>query len=271
MPEYLAPGVYVEEYDAPPKTIPGVSTSIDDATMRSLVESFEHVVAVAHPDWTGFNRSDPGVTLIEMFAWLAEGIAYRADGVSDARRDALLRALATLSTLPCAPSCRPLARPNFFSGRLLDAATLAAEQDYQREMRRLHNRALHGYGVASGLNVNIEAGGEPSVSVAPGYALDRCGNEIALCESAKLRLPAGQHEAFISLRYWEHACGHSPAPNGTMPAFIEDACIVAIAAHVPATAIALARVVHEADGWLLAASFVVPRALPSADQEEWGG
>src|SRR4030095_1283749 len=114
MPEYRAPGVYIEEYDSAPKTIPGVSTSIDDATMRSLVESFERIVAVAQPDWTGSNRSDPGVTLIEMFAWLAEGIAYRADGVSDARRGALLRALATLSTLPCAPGFRSGARPRLF-------------------------------------------------------------------------------------------------------------------------------------------------------------
>lgn len=210
MPEYLAPGVYVEEYDSTPKTTPGVSTSSDDATMTS--------------------------------------------------------------TLPCARERGPLRRPNFFSGRLLDAATLAEEQDYQREMRRLHNRTLHGYGVASGLNVNIEAGGgEPCVTVAPGCALDRRGNEIALCESVKLRLPADQHEAFISLRYWEHACDHAPAADGTTPTFIEDACIVAIAAHVPSTAIALARAVHEASGWSIDARFVMPRARSTADQEEWGG
>src|SRR4029434_8496019 len=126
MPEYRAPGVYIEEYDSTPKTIPGVPTSIDDATMRSLVESFERVVAVAQPDWTGSTRSDPGVTLIEMFTWLAEGIAYRADGVSDDRRGALLRALATLSTLSCAPACAPVARPSFFSGRRVDDAPRAA-------------------------------------------------------------------------------------------------------------------------------------------------
>src|SRR4030095_8648163 len=182
MPEYRAPGVYVEEYDSTPKTIPGVPTSIDDATMRSLIESFERIVAAAQPDWTGSNRSDPGVTLIEMFTWLAEGIAYRADGVSDARREALLRALATLSTLSCALACAPISRPNYFSGRLLDAATLAAEQDYQREMRRRHNRALHGYGVVSGLDVDIDASGGQARLPPP----RRCSNhprgeQSALC------------------------------------------------------------------------------------------
>jgi len=272
MPEYRAPGVYVEEYDSTPKTIPGVSTSIDDAAMRSLVESFEPIIAVAQPDWTGSNRSDPGVTLIEMFAWLAEGIAYRADGASDARREALLRALATLSTLPCAPACVPVARPNFFSGRLLDAASLSAEQDYQREMRRRHNRALHGYGVVSGLDVDIDPnGGEARIAVAPGYAIDPCGNEIALCQSVKLRLPADHHEAFIALRHWERACDSAPGPDGPRPTFIEDACIVAVAAHVPTTAIALARAVHEASGWSIDARFMVPRARSTTDQEEWGG
>src|SRR4029434_4573367 len=100
----------------------------------------------------------------------------------------LLRALATLSTLSCAPACAPVARPNYFSGRLLDAATPASAQDYPREMRRRHNRALHGYGVVSGLDVDIDAsGGEPRIAVAPGYAIDPCGNEIALCE--RLTLP----------------------------------------------------------------------------------
>jgi len=206
MPEYVAPGVYVEEYGSTPKTIPGVSTSIDDAT------------------------------------------------------------------LPCVPACGPLARPNFFTGRLLDAAALAAEQNYQREMHRRHNRALHGYGVVSGLDVHIDASGsESQIAVAPGYAIDPCGNEIALCESIKLRLPADLDEAFISLRQWERACDPASGPDGPRPAFIEDACIVAIAAHVPATAITLARVANEASGWSIDANFVVPRARSTADQEEWGG
>ena len=135
-------------------------------------------------------------------------------------------------------------------------------------MRRRHNRALHGYGVVSGLDVDIDAsGGEPGIAVAPGYAIDPCGNEIALCESVKLRLPADHHEAFISLRHWERGRDPAPGPDEPSPTFIEDACIVAIAANVPATAIALARAVHEASGWSIDARFVVPRARSTADGE----
>jgi len=29
---------------------------------------------VAQPSWTDFNRHDPGITLLELFAWLALGL-----------------------------------------------------------------------------------------------------------------------------------------------------------------------------------------------------
>jgi hypothetical protein len=28
------------------------------------------------PDWTDFNESDPGITLLQLFDFLAEGLAY---------------------------------------------------------------------------------------------------------------------------------------------------------------------------------------------------
>ena len=41
MPEYLSPGVYVEEVDAGTQRIPGISTSIDRARWQSLVAKFK--------------------------------------------------------------------------------------------------------------------------------------------------------------------------------------------------------------------------------------
>jgi hypothetical protein len=32
---------------------------------------------VSRPRWTDFNRSDPGITLLQLFAFLAEGLTYR--------------------------------------------------------------------------------------------------------------------------------------------------------------------------------------------------
>jgi len=74
-------------------------------------------------------------------------------------------------------------RLRFFDGQLLTAKDFQAEQDYQIEKRRLHNRFLHGSGVVDGLAVSIEDGPGGAVLVSPGLALDRDGNEI-LVESA---------------------------------------------------------------------------------------
>jgi len=35
------------------------------------------------PEWTNYNSSDPGVTLIELFAWMTEMILYRLNKVTD--------------------------------------------------------------------------------------------------------------------------------------------------------------------------------------------
>ena len=63
MPEYLYPGVYVEEIDTGVKPIPGVSTTID-TTLESLAADFRRTLRAYVPEWTGFDESDPGVTLL---------------------------------------------------------------------------------------------------------------------------------------------------------------------------------------------------------------
>lgn len=34
------------------------------------------------PRWTDFNRSDPGITLTQLFGFLTESLAYRRRGVA---------------------------------------------------------------------------------------------------------------------------------------------------------------------------------------------
>ena len=75
-------------------------------------------------------------------------------------------------------------RVSFFEGQTLTAADLAAEQEYHREMRYLHNR-LHGYGTASGLDVEVTRG---RVQVSPGMGIDALGREIVVTAPLNLRL-----------------------------------------------------------------------------------
>jgi hypothetical protein len=263
MPEYLAPGVYLEESDSGVTPIPGVSTSIDDATLRRLVESFRAILGLNEPDWTRFNQTDPGVTLIQLIAWLGESLLYRTDDTTKARRDAARRAFARLSTDRCASACAPLRRPRYFAGQLLTAATLEVEQDYQRDKLRRHNLALHGVGIVCGLGVHVDAGGDGlRVTIDPGCAIDPRGDELALCERVAVRLPAEPREAFVSLRRWDRPGGTTPGPEGPETTWIEEATLVAISARVPVDAVTLARLTRGSDGWSVDAGPAPPSSAP---------
>jgi predicted phage baseplate assembly protein len=63
---------------------------LDDRTFTDLVDEARHRIARACPEWTEHNLSDPGVTLIEMFAWLTEMVIYRLNRVPDKLHVALM-------------------------------------------------------------------------------------------------------------------------------------------------------------------------------------
>jgi hypothetical protein len=79
--------------------------------------------------------------------------------------------------------------PLYFDGQRLTAADLTAAQTLARELAWLHNRSLHGWGVADGLAVS-GARGERQVQVMPGYALDALGRELVLNAPLTLPIPA---------------------------------------------------------------------------------
>ena len=43
-------------------------------------------IRVHNPEWTNFNKSDPGVTLVEVFAFLTETLLYRANQIPERNR-----------------------------------------------------------------------------------------------------------------------------------------------------------------------------------------
>ena len=82
-----------------------------------------------------------------------------------------------------------LERPAFFNGERLTAADLTAVQAFHRELRWLHNRSLHNWGIAFGFAVS-GARGERVVAVQPGYALDCKGRDLILGEAQQVPIPA---------------------------------------------------------------------------------
>lgn len=82
-----------------------------------------------------------------------------------------------------------LERITFFNGQQLTAADLTDLQRANRELRWLHNRSLHNWGIGAGLGVMGERGSR-AVTVEPGYGVDRAGREIILTETKLLPVPA---------------------------------------------------------------------------------
>ncbi len=70
-------------------------------------------------------------------------------------------------------------RLNYYNSQFLKQEDFNDEQLYLRQMRYLHNRALHTWGIVEGLVVNSVAG-TSKVTVAPGIAIDRLGRELVL-------------------------------------------------------------------------------------------
>lgn len=57
--------------------------NLDDLTWEELVAEGRSQIPTWAPEWTNHNAADPGITLIELFAYLSEMLIYRLNRVSD--------------------------------------------------------------------------------------------------------------------------------------------------------------------------------------------
>ena len=56
--------------------------NLDDLRFQSdLVDEARKRIIHYCPEWTEYNISDPGITLIELFAWMTEMMIYRLNRV----------------------------------------------------------------------------------------------------------------------------------------------------------------------------------------------
>ncbi len=90
---------------------------LDDRTYQQLRDELVRRIPVYTPEWTDHNASDPGVTLLELFAFLGENLLYRFNQIPEATQLAFLslleiplraatpaRALITLERVDTGPS-----------------------------------------------------------------------------------------------------------------------------------------------------------------------
>ena len=143
-------------------------------------------------------------------------------------------------------------RVNYFHGRILTADDLAQEQKAARARQWLHNRALHGYGIATGLEVSVEG---DSVHVSPGVAIDALGREIVLVERRQLDASSVVHESHgrvqVVIAWAEVPADEVPGPDGPLPSRFVERPRLLLAEHAlgeaPEHAVALARVYRRGD------------------------
>ncbi len=80
----------------------------------------------------------------------------------------------------------PIKRMHYFDHQFLRVEDFTCEQDYHIAMRRLHNRSLHTWGVAKGLDLSITKD-KSQVKVSAGVAVDQDGKEIWLTEEYPIK------------------------------------------------------------------------------------
>src|SRR5262245_2247630 len=67
--------------------------NLDDRRYADLVEEARGLIPTYAPEWTNHNPSDPGITLVELFAFLSEMLIYRLNRVTSANVLSFLKLL----------------------------------------------------------------------------------------------------------------------------------------------------------------------------------
>ena len=72
-----------------PITIP----QIDDRSYSQILNEARARIRVHNPEWTNFNDSDPGITLLQLFAFMTENLLYRSNLIPERNRMKFLKLL----------------------------------------------------------------------------------------------------------------------------------------------------------------------------------
>ncbi len=57
--------------------------NLDDRSFQDIVDEAKRLIPTYCPEWTNHNVSDPGVALIELFAWMSEMVIFRLNQTPD--------------------------------------------------------------------------------------------------------------------------------------------------------------------------------------------
>jgi hypothetical protein len=126
-------------------------------------------------------------------------------------------------------------RPRYFIGQVIGVEDLEQEQLYLREKARRHNRHLHGWGIVHGLEVRAGKPGTGEVTISPGYALDRRGEEIVVDTAVTVDLSghAAGKTLYLAVRHDERPARPVSSPHGKEFSRIRETFAVEVSTSVP--------------------------------------
>ncbi|NGM68015.1 putative baseplate assembly protein [Natronolimnobius sp. AArcel1] len=103
---------------------------LDDREYEALLEQATKLIPAYSDEWTDFNPHDPGITILEVLAWLTETHSYQLDQITDEHREKYLR-LIDHGCRPPKPATAQLQLfpPAAVSGDRLPAGTQLAVTD----------------------------------------------------------------------------------------------------------------------------------------------
>ena len=119
-----------------PLTLP----AIDERRFGDLRDEALARIPVHNPEWTNFNKSDPGVTLIELFAFLTESLLYRANQIPErnpGRGELGSASASSASSDPMTSNAPPAVMP-------------AADHEFETDRRRGTHDRQRRYGCRTG-------------------------------------------------------------------------------------------------------------------------
>lgn len=103
--------------------MPLVAPILDDRRFDDLVEELLARIPAHTPEWTHPRQGDPGRTMIELFAWLADTLLYRANLIPERQRLVFLKLLGQ-QLRPAVPA-RTVVSLSYAQDGVLEATTIA--------------------------------------------------------------------------------------------------------------------------------------------------
>lgn len=100
---------------------------LDNRNYAEILRDALARIPVHNPEWTNFNDSDPGVTMLQLFAFMTESILYRANQIPERNRFKYLQLLGI--NLRPATSSKGFITINYERGPLPETQTFAAGVD----------------------------------------------------------------------------------------------------------------------------------------------